>query len=194
MIAINLISPELSVEITKSVKKKNATARMRKFRIAHPGVSVERSREYRKTHPEWVKASSKLYYERVKADPVRWKKHTEHQVKNIAKRRVLDPDGVNKVKREWRAKHPDHHLKYYIPYAYGISLEDYKAMLVSQKGLCAACGSPPRGKHRLHIDHNHQTGKVRELLCHECNIALGCVAEDPVRLQKLAEYIIRHKR
>lgn len=54
---------------------------------------------------------------------------------------------------------------------YGISLADYERMLAQQKGRCAICGDPP-GKNRLAVDHNHQTGAVRGLLCVRCNTSL----------------------
>ena len=57
---------------------------------------------------------------------------------------------------------------------YGITLEDYDLMLIEQEGKCAVCGSDdPKGKGRFHVDHDHDTGKVRGLLCHYCNIAEG---------------------
>jgi Recombination endonuclease VII len=53
----------------------------------------------------------------------------------------------------------------------GITDADYQALLASQGGGCAICDHPPRTR-RLHVDHDHKTGKVRGLLCHRCNRAL----------------------
>jgi Recombination endonuclease VII len=53
----------------------------------------------------------------------------------------------------------------------GVSTEDYERMLAEQGGGCAICGAPPKTR-RLHVDHNHKTGKVRGLLCFRCNRAL----------------------
>lgn len=55
--------------------------------------------------------------------------------------------------------------------AYGITPEDYDRMDAEQDGKCAACARPPL-KYRLAVDHNHDTGKVRGLLCVPCNRAL----------------------
>jgi hypothetical protein len=74
---------------------------------------------------------------------------------------------------------------------YGLSVEDYSRMLASQGGVCKLCGSPPgtgRQK-RLHVDHDHKTGKVRGLLCDHCNHALGKMKDDPVLLRKAAAYL-----
>lgn len=57
---------------------------------------------------------------------------------------------------------------------YGITIDQYQALLVLQDNKCALCGtSEPRGKGSWHVDHNHETGDVRGLLCHPCNTALG---------------------
>jgi Recombination endonuclease VII len=53
----------------------------------------------------------------------------------------------------------------------GITDADYEALLAAQGGGCAICGNPPKTR-RLHVDHDHKTGKVRGLLCHRCNRAL----------------------
>lgn len=64
-----------------------------------------------------------------------------------------------------------------------------------QGGRCAACGRPETslGNHgkvkRLAVDHNHETGEVRGLLCLSCNVALGLVDDDVNRLLALAEYL-----
>ena len=71
---------------------------------------------------------------------------------------------------------------------HGISIEAYEAMMSKSNGACWACGDPP-GQRRLHVDHDHDTGVVRGLLCLGCNVALGSLREDPVRIEKLAEYI-----
>jgi hypothetical protein len=54
---------------------------------------------------------------------------------------------------------------------YGISSEEYETLLDAQDGVCAICKSPPK-KNRLHVDHCHETGLVRGLLCAHCNSSL----------------------
>lgn len=80
---------------------------------------------------------------------------------------------------------------------YGITAEAHDEMLVRQKGLCAICGDPPSGGvravSRLHIDHDHKTKRVRELLCNNCNNGLGRFRDDPGLLRAAAEYIERHR-
>jgi len=60
------------------------------------------------------------------------------------------------------------------------------AALENQK-TCAICHSAPRA--RLHIDHNHKTGKYRGLLCDNCNLGLGHFKDSPALLAKAIEYL-----
>lgn len=75
---------------------------------------------------------------------------------------------------------------------YGITLKTYNSLLEKQNGVCAICGRGP-GKRRLHVDHCHKTGKVRELLCSNCNSALGKVGDNIGLLNKLIEYLGKHE-
>jgi hypothetical protein len=70
---------------------------------------------------------------------------------------------------------------------YGISREDYAALLASQGGVCAICGKPP--EKTLCVDHCHATGKVRGLLCRQCNWGLGCYGEDQAALIAALAYL-----
>jgi hypothetical protein len=56
---------------------------------------------------------------------------------------------------------------------YGITLADYDRMCEEQGGLCKICGNPPGSRQRLAVDHDHDTGEVRGLLCTPCNAQLG---------------------
>ena len=56
---------------------------------------------------------------------------------------------------------------------YGISLEDYDQMYEAQEGVCGICGNINSSGKRLCVDHNHDTGEVRGLLCTKCNYNLG---------------------
>lgn len=76
---------------------------------------------------------------------------------------------------------------------FGITLEQYEAMLVDQGGTCYVCKQPPNGR-RLAVDHCHRTGRIRRLLCIECNRALGAVEDDPERLLALACYLESHRQ
>lgn len=70
---------------------------------------------------------------------------------------------------------------------YGMTIEDFNKILRSQDGKCANSGCSTRGA--LVVDHDHKTGKIRGLLCHRCNRALGQAEDSPGRLIGLAEYL-----
>ena len=80
---------------------------------------------------------------------------------------------------------------------YGITADDYYAMLKSQDGGCAVCGSKnPRARgykknngSAFCVDHCHSTGRVRGLLCTACNRALGLIRDDPSVAAKMADYL-----
>lgn len=72
-----------------------------------------------------------------------------------------------------------------------MTIEDYDRMLAAQGGGCAICGRPPRDDISLHVDHDHETERIRGLLCFPCNNTLGDFNDDPVRLYAAANYLAR---
>lgn len=78
---------------------------------------------------------------------------------------------------------------------YGITVEQYDAMLAEQGGRCAICGTDtPGGKGGFHVDHCHDGTQVRGLLCHRCNVGIGLMQDDSERLIAAAAYIAKHDR
>jgi hypothetical protein len=78
--------------------------------------------------------------------------------------------------------------EYHLRRRYGITGADFDAMVEVQGGTCAVCDQKPE-----HVDHDHKTGKVRGILCFNCNQALGNVRDDPAVLQELINYLRRHR-
>lgn len=75
----------------------------------------------------------------------------------------------------------------------GITVEQYHAMVAAQSGLCAICQKLPVGRSPyLHIDHNHTTGVVRELLCPKCNTGIGLFDETPELFAAALAYLQKH--
>lgn len=72
---------------------------------------------------------------------------------------------------------------------YGITPEDYQQMMDEQEGKCVLCREECSSGQRLSVDHNHDTGKVRGLLCRNCNRGLGLLKEDPSVLLRAIEYL-----
>ena len=77
---------------------------------------------------------------------------------------------------------------------YNISIEQYDMLFNSQHGVCAICSKPQRDNRKLFVDHDHETNKVRGLLCDKCNFILGLSGESPSVLQEGINYLAKHKR
>lgn len=75
----------------------------------------------------------------------------------------------------------------------GVTAEKHAEMLAAQDGKCAICGATESHKQgkavALAVDHNHKTGELRDLICLNCNLALGRFEDDPKRLRAAAAYL-----
>ena len=77
---------------------------------------------------------------------------------------------------------------------FGLTESEYHAMLSAQNGVCAICLQVERKQHkgkpqRLSVDHCHESGRVRGLLCHSCNAAIGHFRDDPLTMYRAAKYV-----
>lgn len=126
--------------------------------------------------------------------------------KDEAKRRYARDKDKRRLKwKQWVEDNKDQRAataqKSYLKLSYGISPAQLEEMITKQDGLCAICGIKPtlredakrKPKYSLHIDHNHVTGVVRELLCWNCNVGLGHFKENPVLLLLAVEYLKKHE-
>ncbi len=76
---------------------------------------------------------------------------------------------------------------------HGLTQEQYDAFLLEQNGVCRVCGKTDPSR-RLAVDHDHETGKIRGLLCLRCNRAIGLLRDSSAVCRALAEYLERHGR
>lgn len=104
-----------------------------------------------------------------------------------------------KAARIWRSKNAARHAFNKASYdlkQYGLTVDDYFNMLSKQGGKCQICGTDdPKGRGKMRpfaVDHCHKTGKVRALLCHRCNGALGMVSDQQEILEKMINYLKEH--
>ncbi len=100
--------------------------------------------------------------------------------------------------KERYVKNKDAHRNAALKSLYGITLKEYNKMFDDQGGRCAICESPETGTNqygtkRLAVDHNHNDGKVRQLLCEKCNRALGLLNDDLEVILKAYEYLKKHE-
>lgn len=101
---------------------------------------------------------------------------------------------------EARKRYSAYRRKMTIKQKYGLSEEDYFALLTAQGNGCAICGSKEgrkltktsKTKFGFPVDHDHDTGVTRGLLCDLCNRALGMFRDSPTLLQAAKDYLLRH--
>lgn len=112
--------------------------------------------------------------------------------------RKANREKYNKTQRDYQKGVPaEKRYGVEIKRRYGCTLEDYNRMVVEQEGACAVCKKlhdPGRKKGRLYVDHDHATGKVRALLCHNCNCLLGYAKDDTRVMLEAVAYVIKHKK
>jgi hypothetical protein len=99
--------------------------------------------------------------------------------------RAANADYIRAKTKQWQAANPGKVAASQRKTKYGLTPEGHEALRASQGGVCAACGNAAK----LVVDHNHETGAVRGLLCQSCNSALGFAKDCPERLLALIEYL-----
>lgn len=74
---------------------------------------------------------------------------------------------------------------------YGMSVEEYEFLLVSQNSVCYICKNPETRKNaiNLSVDHDHESGRVRGLLCNDCNVGISRFKDSPELLVEAAQYL-----
>ena len=100
-----------------------------------------------------------------------------------------NPERVSELRRGHRDRDPEKFHWQRVKTRYGLTKAGYEALLVGQGGGCAICGGPPINRHHFDVDHDHQTGAVRGLLCGPCNRGLGSFQDDPGRLMGAIHYL-----
>jgi len=123
----------------------------------------------------------------------------------MAKPKLPKPDhpDYKKLKaeymREYRKENPEKFRLIDVKKKFGLSSEEYSQLLLESDGVCAICHKPElkidyrTGKVlNLSIDHNHDTGKIRGMLCMDCNRALGMFQDSPELLINAISYLQKY--
>jgi len=130
---------------------------------------------------EWQKRYREKHRARLNAGTSEW------QSQNKEKR--------NTYMRSWNAKNNDKRYKYGVKARlkrrYGLVQGDYEAMLALQGGHCALCNTTPEQERykKLNIDHCHETGIIRGLLCTSHNHAIGKMGDNEENLLRVLAYV-----
>jgi len=158
-------------------------------------------REYVKKNPEKKKLADKRYYEKHK-EKINTKNRTHKQENkeyfNQLDRQYYQENKEKRVQysRDFRKNQPKKVRETYLKHKYDLTLEQYDELLKSQDYKCAICKSSSCGRKDrkiLFIDHCHNTGKVRGLLCNKCNCGIGNFKDKPEFLKEAIKYLERHK-
>lgn len=151
------------------------------------------------------KEYDKLRYERIKPkkkiqDKIRYEqlKNNENYLKDIAQKRrtwrTLNPERNRENQKRWKLNHPEQvktmGRDWWYRTKYGITLMQYNELLKKQNHACLLCGSntayQTKGRN-LFVDHDHETGKIRGLLCSRCDTMLGHV--EIIGIEKIVDYL-----
>ena len=129
----------------------------------------------------------------IKKDPEKLAKLREQQRGAAARYRERYPVKFAAAQAAWRVKNQ---RSYQLTRRFGISKADYEAMLLAQRGKCAICRRAERviapeteEPRALAVDHCHETGRVRGLLCYRCNVALGHLDHNEALLENAIDYL-----
>lgn len=124
-------------------------------------------------------------------------KNSEHRLGVL---KICKKCGADRA-RAWYVANLDKAFATQLRRKFGITREQYDAMLAEQGGMCAICGAPPAAKRnarrrqgvmitpRLVVDHDHATGKVRGLLCSACNRGIGFLKDDAATVRFALKYL-----
>jgi hypothetical protein len=136
---------------------------------------------YRGDCKSCFRARAKERYPKVREQEIqrvqRWRTENRERYLTTQRRNKQSPEGRRRERTS------------YLKRKYGITPERYDELLAEQGGVCAICGREPRPDISLHVDHDHETGAIRGLLCFCCNNALGDFEDDYERLAAAVRYL-----
>lgn len=154
---------------------------MRVYNKKNKELIAAKMRAYRRNFPKRSRAANKRAYEKYREIRLAYHRDLYHsnQRANIQRAREYRASLPKELKR-LRAIHS----------TYGLSAEAYYAMRMTQEESCAICKSYLSEDNRqTHVDHCHETGRIRGLLCADCNVGLGRFKDSPEALRRAARYI-----
>ena len=112
---------------------------------------------------------------------------------NVRKNYKLNPEKILVRTKKWQKDNPEKRAKIRRKYQYGISSEEYEHLITLQHGLCAICGKTETysRKKSLSVDHDHNTKRIRGLLCSRCNTVLGLIGDSTDLLTNCLDYLYK---
>lgn len=156
----------------------------RQWRLDNPEKIKEYKTRYKSNNKEKIKAQAKIYRNKNKDRIIQLQKEYWEKW----------PEKAKTTRKRWRKNNPEKMRSNHLKREYNISLEGYNKILQDQENKCAICNIHKDdlggGRVNLDVDHCHETGKIRGLLCPNCNKALGLLKDNINIVQKMTEYLI----
>lgn len=123
----------------------------------------------------------------------RWRENPENTAKHNKRTwtwHQYNKDRQAEYRKWYRAEKltPERESEYNRKSLYGLKPEDFDVMLMTQCGKCAICGDD-FGEKSPHVDHDHETGDIRGLLCARCNTGIGGLREEPINFLRALDYL-----
>lgn len=133
---------------------------------------------------------------RVTSSPEAWERHKArsraYKKAHPEERKAYAREWYHKNKHKHKHKEKIKNRRTWLKIQYGMTLQDYDAMLAKQGGVCAIHRGPNNINQPFHVDHDHKTGKVRGLLCNNCNTILGHAKDSILVLEAAIRYLEEH--
>lgn len=103
--------------------------------------------------------------------------------------RARHPAETIALRRAYRMTHEHVQRSRDLRVRFGLSVHEFEALLAAQGGVCVICKKANWRKRRPHVDHDHASGKIRGILCFNCNGALGHIHDNPEILRAMINYL-----
>jgi hypothetical protein len=145
---------------------------------------TERMKKWRLLNPDYAKQKSKEWREKNKENVLKYR-----STQDFKKRKKVQ-------NKKYSATHKKHYEKKWeesIKYKFRINAKQYYEILLAQNNVCAICGGLNKNNFKLAIDHCHETGKIRGILCSHCNSGLGMFRDNTELMLKAIKYLENNK-
>ena len=163
--------------------KKEQLEWQRNHYAKHKEEISEHRKQWRENNKEKKKEQSATYYKNNK-EKVR--EDNKCYLKN-------NPEKPKEYSNRYRMKNPEKLKEERLKRNHGLTMEEYNQLIQLQNNRCVICTEEFNTKdRRACVDHNHKTGKIREILCNQCNSALGFLKENIATMQSMIEYVQKH--